>query len=188
MAAQARSPREVVEFAPNVAETVALKFAQGKLISNQYGERMMYSLTDNRVLFLDMPVAAQIADLGINVREDFTITKRWDGKRDAPPVWEVARIVQAGEQRDGTFAVPRSLAAVSSVPAAPPVPPPPAAAAIRKPVASATLVDEANALVDAYAEVLARGLTRHEGKVKPDEIRSILITAYIQRSRLSSVA
>jgi hypothetical protein len=50
------------------------------------------------------------------------------------------------------------------------------------------LVDEANSLVDAYAQVMERALTEYHGRVKPDEIRTLLVTAYIQRGKLSSVA
>jgi hypothetical protein len=41
------------------------------------------------------------------------------------------------------------------------------------------LVQHANLLIDAYAEVLLRALTKHQGKVKPDEVRSIFLTAVI---------
>jgi hypothetical protein len=53
---------------------------------------------------------------------------------------------------------------------------------------SGALVDEANALVDAYAVVLERCLTTYQGRIKPDECRALLISAYIQRRQLSSVA
>ena len=49
-------------------------------------------------------------------------------------------------------------------------------------------MNEANALVDAYAQVLDRALTTYQGRIKPDEARALLITAYIQRNKLSSVA
>jgi hypothetical protein len=180
-----RPPREVVEFPPNIPVTVALKYGQGKTVSNQYGERMMFSLVDGRVLFLDLDVAGQIAQLGINVRENFTITKQSDGRKDSPITWAVARL--AGEQPNGTLVVP-ALPVPPAVPAKLPVP----AAAIAEPVAirppGRGLVDEANALVDSYAEVLARALTKYEGRIKPEEARALLITAYIQRSKLSSVA
>ena len=91
-AAQAnRPPREVVDFPLNVPVTVALKYGQGKTISSQYGERFMFSLVDGRVMFLDPQVAGQIASLGINVREDFSITKQSDGRNEPPIAWLVAR-------------------------------------------------------------------------------------------------
>lgn len=148
------------------------------MVSSQYGERLMFSLVDGRVMFLDPEVAGQIEPLGINVRENFTITRKWDGQKESPVAWEVARI--PGEQANGTFAVP-------AVPAAAGVSP---NGATRKPPARvhALLVDEANSLVDAYAQVLERTLNTYQGRIKPEEARSLLVTAYIQRSKLSSVA
>lgn len=167
MATAQRTPREIVEFAPNVPVTVALKYPHGKTCAN--GERVMFTTCDERTLFLDLEVANRVEQLGVNVRENFTITKRTDGKRGSPVTWEVARTV--GEQPNGTLVVPK----------------PPASAGAAVPVRSG-LVDEAKALVDAYAEILAYGLTAHQGRVKPDEIRALTISAYIQRRQLSSVA
>ena len=43
--------REVVRFTPNVPVEVALKFAgQGTIISTRLGERVMYTLNDDRVM------------------------------------------------------------------------------------------------------------------------------------------
>jgi hypothetical protein len=169
MAANAqRQPRDVVEFAPNTPVTLALKYAQGKTISGQYGERMMYSLTDGKIMFLDLPVAGQIEKLNINVRESFTITKRTDGKKDSPVSWEVARPIVAGEQPNGTFAVPKL-----------PDPKPAQRASSPVPTPSTRLVEDCNLLVDAYAAVLEHALTTHNGRVKPDEVKSIFLTTVI---------
>ncbi|MGA3015954.1 MAG: hypothetical protein ABSF62_02460 [Bryobacteraceae bacterium] len=42
-----------------------------------------------------------------------------------------------------------------------------------------SLIDEVNALVDDFAAVLDRALRKHEGRVKPDELRAIFLTAAI---------
>lgn len=177
-----RTPREVVDFPPNVPVTVALRYPQGKTVSGQYGERVMFTLTDGRVMFLDPEVAGRIESLGISVRESFTIARCSTGQKGASVTWDIARIV--GEQPNGTFVL---QAPDTSTPE------PPASAAIsdggipRKPVGSA-LVDEANALVDSFAQVLERSLTVYQGRIKPDEVKSLVVTAYIQRQKLSSVA
>jgi hypothetical protein len=86
--------REVVKFAPNVPVEVALKFAlPGKIISTQSGERMMYTLADNRVMFLDLGVAKKVEDLGVNVRENFFLCRPEAGKKDAE--WNVWRAPEA---------------------------------------------------------------------------------------------
>src|ERR1017187_90018 len=180
-ATNTRTPREVVDFPANTPVPVALQYGQGKTISNQHGERMMYSLTDGRVMFLDLEVAGQIESLGINVRESFTITRKTDGPKGS--TWEVARI--PGEQPNGPLVL---------TPPAPPPPNPRASPATldggmmpRKLVGS-PLVDEANALVDSFAQVLERSLTLYQGRIKPDEVKALVVTAYIQRHKLSFVA
>jgi hypothetical protein len=170
-----KAKREVVNFPLDTPVTLALAYPEPKLTSTAHGERFMYSTTDNRVMFLDPDVASKISQAGINVREDFTLTRHHVDGKDS---WEIARKV--GEQSNGTFVVPAS----------PIAPPRPAAAAetARKPVQSAiaALVTEANALVDAYAVVLERALTTYQGKIKPDEIKALLISSYIQRKSFAA--
>jgi hypothetical protein len=178
-----RAPREVVEFPPNVPVTVALKYSHAKTVSSQYGERFMFSLADGRVMFLAPDVGGKIEALGINVRENFTITRKWDEQQGSPATatWEVARLL--GEQPNGTFvvpAVPSKLAASAKAPASD--------ATGRQSAVSQSLVDEANCLVDSFAAVLDHALTTYQGRIKPEEAKSLLITAYIQRSKLSFVA
>jgi hypothetical protein len=83
-----------------------------------------------------------------------------------PDIWEVARV--PGEQPN------RTLVVASDGPAAP-KPPQRAGSA----VGGMSLVDRANELVDAFAEVLERALSKYGGKVKPDEVRAIFLTAAI---------
>jgi hypothetical protein len=179
-----RAPREVVDFPPNVPVSVALKYGQGRTISNQHGERVMYSLTDGRVMFLDLDVARKIESAGINVRESFTITRNTDSKTGSLIAWEVARV--PGEQPNGTFVVraadtPTSKLPVSSSAASD-------SGAGQCKLARSPLVDEANVLVDCFAQVLERSLRLYQGRVKPDEIKTLVVTACIQRQKLSSVA
>jgi hypothetical protein len=83
---------------------------------------------------------------------------------------------KAGEQGDGTLAV-----------MAPP--PRPAAAAAEPRLApavaefSSRLVMETNALVDVYAAALKTASERHGNSVKPDDVRSFVVTAYINASK-----
>lgn len=172
MAAAQTNRRETVEFPPNVPVTLSLAYSEPRKVSGQYGERFMYSTCDDRALFCDPAVAAQIAELGINVRESFTITRHSTGKKGAPDTWSVARVM--GEQPNGTFVAPQL----------PPAKPPQRAAS----AAGGTLVESANALIDAYAEVLNRALVNHEGRVKPDEVRAIFLTAAINFAQKSRVA
>lgn len=164
--------REVIEFPANTPVELSLQYSTAKLFSNEHGDRAMFSLTNNRVMFLDLEVAKQIEAASLQAKERFTLTRKENGSREKS-TWEIARAAppsQPGEQPNGTYVVP-------AVPESP------------KPMGRASsLVTEANALVDAYAEVLERTLTTYQGRVKPEEARALLITAYIQRSKLSSVA
>jgi len=181
MAAQGqRKLRETVDFPLDVPVTVSLRYSEGKVVSGAYGERVMYSLADNRVMFVDQSVAQQISGLGINVRESFTITRKGSGQKGGPVTWEIARV--PGEQENGTLVIPKVGPSESaSGPGAERKP-------ARRATASESLVDEANSLVDAYAKVLERTLNTYQGRIKPEEARALLVTAYIQRSKLSSVA
>lgn len=118
-----RPHRDVVDFPPNAPVTIALKYSQGRMVSSQYGERVMFTLIDGRVMFLDPEVAGRIETLGI--------PRKQPGR---------------------------------------------------------ALVDEANALVDSFAQVLERSLTLYQGRIKPEEVKALLISAYIQRQKFSSVA
>jgi len=180
-----RAPREVVEFPNNVPVTVALRYPHAKTVSSQHGERFMFSLSDGRVMFLDPEVGRKIEALGINVRENFTITRKWDEQK-AISSWEVDRV--AGEQPNGTYVVPSAEPNGSAVAPKPPVSAPSPVVAEHRKSASVLLIDETNALVDAYAQILERTLTTYQGRIKPEEARSLLVTAYIQRSKLSFAA
>ena len=44
-------------------------------------------------------------------------------------------------------------------------------------------MEDANALVDDFAAVLEHTLNKYQGRIKPEEAKALLITAYIQRGR-----
>jgi hypothetical protein len=83
-----------------------------------------------------------------------------------------------GEQGDGTLAV------MASRPA-PPQPRPAAAERMAPAVAefSSRLIMETTALVDIYAAVLKTASERHGNAVKADDVRSFVVTAYINASK-----
>lgn len=221
MASPATAPQcDIVEFDPNVPVQCALKYAgAGRIVSGRYGERVMYTLTDGRRMFLDLGPAQKINELNLNVRETFFVEKKWSGRKGDQIEWlawlspeteraraaaEMARMsaverakvpvekqLQAsldqrkvGEQGDGTFAVEavKPVAGVSA-PATSTATPNSRQQGTMGTVAHHALVDEANALVDAYAQVLERTLNTYQGRIKPEECRSLLLSAYIQRGK-----
>lgn len=245
--------RDVVKFAPNVPVEVALKFAlPGKIISTQTGERVMYTLTDDRVMFLDLGVAKKVEDLGVNVRERFFIRRHFDGKKEAEwNVWlspetekarakvevehasqpeapaveeqtpleqklresiDMAKRGKLGELGNGMFAVQSGASAGTPAPVQTDAQQNGHQAsnngngstngvngkngnangngngAVKHSVHSAPawaefLLTEADALVDVYAAALSNASSKHGNQVKPEDVRSLLVTVFIQRAK-----
>lgn len=94
---------------------------------------------------------------------------------------------KVGNQGDGTLAVmapPRPAVQPQSQPAAK------AAERMAPAVAefSSRLVLEATALVDSYAAALKAASERHGGLVKADDVRTFIVTAYINASKARNAA
>ena len=112
--------RDVVEFSPNVPVEVALAYGQGKIIDTRMGQRVMFTLVDNRVMFLDLDAAQRINEIQPKPRQPFYVVKNQEGKRGSPIQWRawLSPNPQLGERPDGTFAVPNQSAASVRPPAA----------------------------------------------------------------------
>src|ERR1700693_753941 len=65
----------IVRFEMNVPAHVALQSSQGTRIEGRYGDRMMFSLTDGRVMYVPPAVAAKIDAEGIVAGECFQLCK-----------------------------------------------------------------------------------------------------------------
>jgi hypothetical protein len=66
---------EKVQFQTNVPIEVALKYDDGKEVTGQYGDQVLYTLTDGRVMYVPPIVKKKIDELGIVRGELFTLTK-----------------------------------------------------------------------------------------------------------------
>jgi hypothetical protein len=64
-----------VQFQINMPIEIALKYGDGKAVSGQYGDQVMYTLTDDRVMYVPPIVKRRIEELGIGRGELFTLTK-----------------------------------------------------------------------------------------------------------------
>ncbi len=92
----------------NVPETIALKFPDGVPVSSQYsGDQIMFSLTDDRKLYLAPVVAKKIEAAGVGQGELFSICKRevTHGNR---------RVIDYQVEKVSGTAVPGESPAVSS--------------------------------------------------------------------------
>src|SRR6516164_8838861 len=66
---------EKIHFQTHVPIDVALKYNDGKEVNGQYGDQILYTLTDGRVMYVPPIVKKKIDEAGITRGELFTITK-----------------------------------------------------------------------------------------------------------------
>jgi len=65
----------ILRFQPNVPTQVALQSAEGIVVEGRYGNRMMFSLVDGRVMYVPPIVATKIEAEGIAAGERFELCK-----------------------------------------------------------------------------------------------------------------
>jgi hypothetical protein len=65
----------ILRFQPNVPTQVALQSSQGIVVEGRYGNRMMFTLVDGRVMYVPPIVAAKIEAEGIAAGERFELCK-----------------------------------------------------------------------------------------------------------------
>ena len=73
--------KEKVVFQTNVPMTAALAYSDGLKVEGRYGDQVMYSLTDERVMYVPPIVRDKLIELGIQQSDPFSICKaeRRDG-------------------------------------------------------------------------------------------------------------
>jgi hypothetical protein len=65
----------ILRFQPNVPIQVALQSSQGVVVEGRYGNRMMFTLVDGRVMYVPPIVATKIEAEGIAAGERFELCK-----------------------------------------------------------------------------------------------------------------
>jgi len=179
----------IIRFQTNIAETFHLRSIDGKPVESNYGGMQYMFSAEEGTFYVSDKVGGilmqQFRTLGVQPGEAVDITKTEAGRGpERRTQWIVAKSVTVGEQANGTLAVP--AAAPSEIEQQ-------LAASIRlveqrKQAQSATtsavpawatfLVEQSNALIDAYAAVLKHS-AKHEGLVKGDDVRSLFLSAFI---------
>jgi hypothetical protein len=111
---------QIVHFDMNVPIEVALKYPDGKAIEGRYGSRVMYTLADDRVMYVAPIVASRISQLGIEAGELFQICKlqKRDGQRKFIE-WQVQRLENEPEtqlERDLRESIKVAQAATDALP------------------------------------------------------------------------
>jgi hypothetical protein len=75
--------KERVVFEANVPVTATLAYADGLKVQGRFGDQVMYSLTDGRVMYVPPIVRDKLVELGIRQNEPFAIcrSERREGTR-----------------------------------------------------------------------------------------------------------
>lgn len=83
---------DIIRFQTNEPETFGLRFPEGKEVEGRFGAQVMFSTTDERIFFVDLPVAARIHAMRLSEGEVITITKRSvkEGRKQSIK-WEIER-------------------------------------------------------------------------------------------------
>jgi hypothetical protein len=83
----------ILRFNTNAPVEIALRWDDGKRVEGRYGEQVMYTLDDDRVMYVPPLVAKQIRELGIRAREAFEICKAEMREQDRRWIeWRVRRL------------------------------------------------------------------------------------------------
>jgi hypothetical protein len=207
MASNTQNLRDTIEFEHNTPVELALKFPTGKIIQARSGQRVMFTTYDERVMFLDLAPAQKVNALGLKVGEKFHICKYRKGNSVEWTAWlspeseqarareehpgmetdierklresiEFANRGKVGEVGNGHYVVPAAGVCGAPAPAVSPGLDTAQRSSSRNP-----LVDDAYALVDAYAQVVLYASEKHGNLVRAEDARNLLITAYIQRGK-----
>src|ERR1035438_9393947 len=86
---------EVVKFQINTPVEVTLRDESGKRVEGRYGEQVMFSLLDNRVMYVPPYVEQRFQELAIGAGEPLLLCKQHvkDGNRNKTE-WNVRRAPQ----------------------------------------------------------------------------------------------
>jgi len=102
-----KAMKEVVKFSINTPVEVTLQFETGKHVEGRYGDQVMYSLVDDRVMYVPPYVEQRFQELAIGAGEPLLLCKREvkDGTRNRIE-WSVKRAPQQPlASANGTAAV-----------------------------------------------------------------------------------
>jgi hypothetical protein len=185
-----------LRFETNIPQELRLRSIAGELVESQFGGHQYRFSSDAGTFYVSEAVGSILHDrfhkLGIEAGEPIEICKREMVRNGRKSIqWEVTEVGFApGEQPDGTFAVPAAAPAEASVlerQLAASI----AEAQARKAPAKASvsegwqtvLLSQTNALTDVYAAALAYASERHGNAVKADDIRSLLLSVFINISK-----
>jgi hypothetical protein len=182
-----------IRFSTNVPQELRLRYLDGKPVESQFGGMQHMFSAEEGAFYVSETVGAilagQLKKLGIKPGEPIEITKaevsKGNGRKGIQ--WTVAKVGFApGEEPDGTVAaqkpteLERQLAeSIKLVEARKQAQP----ATEAQPKWAQVLSAQTRYLVDVYAELVNYASGRHGNAVKPDDIRAMMTTVFINLSK-----
>ena len=104
---------DILRFSTNKPVEVALRWEDGRQVEGRYGQQVMYTLADQRVMYVPPAVAQQIRELGVRQGEHFEICKAEARQGERRWIeWQVRRLEspqQPASSGNGTAAAARDL-------------------------------------------------------------------------------
>jgi hypothetical protein len=189
----------VIRFNTNVPIEVRLRSIEGKPVESQFGGMQhMFATVDGNSFYVSEAVGQVLTDqcrkLGIRPGEPIDIIKAEVSKGGSRKgiEWSVSKVGFAvGEQKDGTLVISKpqppsqleqqlaaSIAMVEARKAA-------QIAQEAQPKWAAALSMQTKHLVDVYAELVNYASAKHGNAIRPDDIRNMMTTIFINLSKNS---
>jgi len=182
----------IIRFSTNIAQALHMRSLEGKPVESQFGGMQHMFTAAEGTFYVSDKVGGILADqfraLGVKAGDPVEITKAQTGSGPSQRTqWQVAVTVHSIEEP--APAPPSELetqlaASIKLVEARKAAARATTAQPAEQPAWAAYLVQQSNALIDAYAAVL-RHSTRHEGLIKTEDVRSIFLSAFINVSKSS---
>lgn len=169
-----------LSFAVNVPQTLAFRSIEGVERDSQFGGKDHLFTTDQGVFYVSAKVGAIITDqlrkLDVKAGETVEVCKAQidDGRGRKSTRWVVSYPATEPEPEQPA---PRRPVAVAGAGATA------AAVASGRPAWANVLIAQTTAVVDAYAAVLQHASTTHGNLIRPDDVRSLMTTVFINLAK-----
>lgn len=179
----------ILRFATNIPQCVRLRSLDPKVVDSQFGGVQHLFSAEEGIFYVSDKVGAILADqfakLGVTPGMAVEITKAETGNGNGRRTqWIVSAQSDADEQpseleRKLAESIALNEARKQAQRAAAAAP----AAATEQPAWARALANQTRQLIDVYAEAVAYASQRHGNSVKPEDVRSMMTTLFINMSK-----
>jgi len=176
----------ILRFATNIPQCVSLRSLDPKIVDSQFGGVQHMFTAEEGIFYVSDKVggilADQFAKLGVKPGQPIEITKAETGNGTGRKTqWIVSAQSDAGEQpseleRKLADSIALNEARKQAQRAA-------VAAPAEQPAWARALANQTRQLIDVYAEAVAYASQRHGNAVKPEDVRSMMTTLFINMSK-----